>query len=377
MQPADGQRKRPEDGSYLPNAPTIEERAMSSGWKVFAIVLSLCLMQGGGAHAETGSTDGYRLSDPAIHGNLAIYFVHGKSRDGPVPLTLQEALAKKVVDIREIGHVNELIVENVGAEEVFIQAGDIVKGGQQDRVLSVSLVITPHSGTVTIPSFCVEAGRWSARAGEDVRTFSSANSALPSREAKIEMAGPVTARPDSVPSAVVGTRQQEIWRSVAQIQSKLTNNLDAAVAAPRSHTSLQLTLENGRLEQELADYVDALRPLGEKEDDIVGYVFAINGKLNSADIYPSNGLFRKMWPKLLRASATEAIGERDAGDVPAPSASSANEFIHGETSTRSIETRAGDKVRVQIKENVKVMSLESRPKAAPPDGWVHRSYLAK
>ena len=27
--------------------------------------------------------------------------------------------------------------------------------------------------------------------------------------------------------------------------------------------------------------------------------FAVNGKLNSAEIYPSNGLFRKMWPKLL------------------------------------------------------------------------------
>jgi len=154
---------------------------MSRKWKIFAILLSFCLPQCGGAHAETDNPDGYRLSDPVVHGNLAIYFVYGKSRGGPVPLTLQEALAKKVIAVREIGHVNELQVENIGDDEIFIQSGDIVKGGQQDRVLGVSMVLPPHSGAIAIDSFCVESGRWSARGGEDARTFSSAAAALPSR----------------------------------------------------------------------------------------------------------------------------------------------------------------------------------------------------
>ena len=61
-----------------------------------------------------------------------------------------------------------------------------------------------------------------------------------------------------------------------------------------------------------------LQSAGAKKADIIGFVFAINGKLNSADIYSSNGLFRKMWPKLLRASVTEAIAEkgRSAGLKP-------------------------------------------------------------
>ena len=57
-------------------------------------------------------------------------------------------------------------------------------------------------------------------------------------------------------------------------------------------------------------YLKALQKEGEKAGDVIGYVFAINGKLNSAEVYPSNGLFRKMWPKLLKASVTEAIGRR-------------------------------------------------------------------
>ena len=80
---------------------------------IFAILLSLCLLQCGGAQAEADNPDGYRLSDPVVHGNLAIYFVYGKSRSGPIPLlTLQEALARKVVTVREIGQVNELQVEH-------------------------------------------------------------------------------------------------------------------------------------------------------------------------------------------------------------------------------------------------------------------------
>jgi len=41
---------------------------------------------------------------------------------------------------------------------------------------------------------------------------------------------------------------------------------------------LQLALENAKLREAQAAYFDALRSAGESADDIVGYVFAINGK---------------------------------------------------------------------------------------------------
>lgn len=348
---------------------------MSRKWKILVTVFSFWL-QHSGAVAETNNPGDYRLSEPVVHGNLAIYFVHGKSRGGPVPLTLQEALARKVVVVRELGQVNELQVENTGDEEVFIQSGDIVKGGQQDRVLSVSLLLPPHSGAMPIDSYCVESGRWSARGGEDAQSFSSANAALPSRSAKLEMAGAVAPRPDGT-AAPVGSRQQQIWKNVAQIQGKLANNLGAPVAAPKSRTSLQLTLENDHLAGEQAEYIATLRPKGEQDSDIVGYVFAVNGKVNSADIYPSNGLFRKMWPKLLSASVTEAIGERDSANAPAPPVEAIKGFIDGTEKAKGIETRTREQTRIRVKEDANVMSLESRPAMAPADAWTHRSYIAK
>lgn len=352
---------------------------MFTRWRIFAalveILVAICLLPVG-AHARTDNPDGYRLSGPVSHGNLAIYFVHGASRSGPVPLTLQEAMEKKVVEVREIGRVNEVLLENVGNEEVFIQAGDIVKGGQQDRVLSVSLMLAPHSGAVSVASYCVESGRWSARGGEDAHMFSSSSAILPSRRAKLEMAAAAAGQANAGGAA---SRQQEVWQSVAQIQGKLSSTLGSSVAAPRSQTSLQLSLENGRLEREQAQYLAALKPQGENEGDIVGYVFAVNGKVSSADIYPSNGLFRKMWHKLLRASITEAISERDAGSEPAPAppAAVADEFISRAAGAQSTETRAGGRTRIEVNDSAKVISLESRPAAAPAAAWVHRTYIAK
>ena len=345
---------------------------MAVPWKILAVLVSSCLLQSA-ARAETDNPDGYRLSDPVTHRNLAIYLVHGTSRGGPVPLTLQEAMARKAVEVREIGRVNELQVENVGDEEVFIQAGDIVKGGQQDRVLSVSLLLPPRSGATSVASFCVESGRWSARGGEDVRMFSLSNALVPSRQTKLDLAG-LGARP---PAAVPPSRQQEVWKSVSRIQDLLSSNLGTEVAAARSRTSLQLSLENGRLEREQAEYLAALEPLAEHADDIVGYVFAINGKVNSGDIYPSNGLFRKLWPKLLHASITEAIAELDGGNEPPPPAAAVTEFVTPTATARTVEAPAGERTRVRVKESPRVMSLESRPAAAPPDAWLHRSYIAK
>src|ERR1043165_1283401 len=235
----------------------------------------------------------YRITGPVTHENLSIYLVHGKSAAGSVPLTLDEALARRSVKVHETGNVNELQIENLGGEEVFVQSGDIVKGGQQDRVLTVSLILPPNSGRIPIASFCVEQGRWTARGKEDVKTFATASAVVPSREAKIAMKAPVaafanppqpvgtTARTIFLAASETTARQQEVWRKVRGVQDKLSNNLGTSVNAAASQSSLQLALENQKLKDAQAAYTNALQRAGEKEDDIVGYVFAVNGKLNS------------------------------------------------------------------------------------------------
>ena len=77
-----------------------------------------------GAVGAAPNTEPVRLTGPVSHDNLAIYFVHGVSKSGPVPLTLAEAMAQRVVQVRETGNVNSLEIENLGDQDVFVQAGD-------------------------------------------------------------------------------------------------------------------------------------------------------------------------------------------------------------------------------------------------------------
>jgi hypothetical protein len=345
------------------------------------------------AFLSLGSTpraDEYRVSGPVVHDNLAIYLVHGKSAAGPVPLTLAEALAKSAVKVHETGNVNELQIENLGNDEVFVQAGDIVKGGQQDRVLTVSLILPQKSGRIPIASFCVEQGRWSARGKEDVKTFATASAAIPSREAKIAMRAPVLA---AAPTAYAdptqgirggqaragraasdtGDRQQQVWAKVRTVQDGLSANLGVAVNAAASQSSLQLALENEKLKDAQAAYLTALQRAGEKED-VVGYIFAVNGKLNSAEVYPSNGLFRKMWPKLLQASVTEAIGHKNADTDPTPSSDIAMAFLDEAAKGTASEKPLPAAVQLEVRDGDKALYFETRRAGG---AWVHRSYLAK
>ena len=108
---------------------------------------------------------------------------------------------------------------------------------------------------------------------------------------------------------------------------------------------------------------------------MVGYVFAIDGKLNSAEVYPSNGLFRKMWTKLLKASITEAIGQKNSGAAdPAPTSDVALAFLTEAAKGVSSEMPLPASVRLETRQAENAFYFETRRK----DGaFVHRSYLAK
>src|SRR5438105_1230305 len=88
------------------------------------------------------------ISNPFNYNNLTIFLIHGKDKAKQKSyLTLQEAMEQKKLIVHETGSVNELAVENVSEnEEVYIQSGDIIKGGKQDRVFAFDFVVPARSG---------------------------------------------------------------------------------------------------------------------------------------------------------------------------------------------------------------------------------------
>src|SRR6266446_9848511 len=319
-----------------------------------------------GSHAGQASQgkDDYRLEGPFTQGNLTVFLIHGQDKiKGQTFITLQEALVQRKVIVRETRSVNQLSIENVSREEVFVQSGDIVKGGQQDRMLVVDLILSPRSGKIPIAAFCVENGRWSRRGNEEVTTFNSSSNTVASREVKL--------------AAKERGSQGEVWREVAAAQDKLSANVGGDVKNEASPTSFQLALENKEVQKTADNYIDALSGIVNGKSDVIGYVFAINGKINSADIYASSVLFKKLWPKLLKASAIEAIAELRRGEkFSAPPADAVRDFLDDSPKATAKEKDVSSRVQMVTRESSGSVSFETRDRAKS-DAWVHRNVIKK
>jgi hypothetical protein len=313
------------------------------------------------------SASDYSLSGPYAHENLTVFLIHGpETLPGKNFLTLQEGLEQHKVVMRETGNVNELSVENLSPdEEVYIQSGDIVKGGQQDRTLTYDLVAAPRSGQVRLASFCVEHGRWQQRGNESVAIFDSSSSTLNTKELKLAA------------KYRGGGGQPAVWAKVSEAQSRLSANLALPVQSSASESSLQLSLENAKLRQSEEKYLDKLADVVKDKTDVIGYAFAINGKINSADVYASQALFRKLWPKLLRASAAEAIAVLDQEQKKEPlTAEGVKAFLtaaeKGKTSTEPVTER----IQVIVQETEGSVLFDTCDRKHD-NRVIHRNYLAK
>lgn len=103
-------------------------------------------------------------------------------------------------------------------------------------------------------------------------------------------------------------------------------------------------------------------------------VVAINGRLNSAEVYPSNGLFRKMWGKLLFAAATEAVSEREAPNGPAPAASLAKAFLAEAEAGKASERTVDSLIKLETRSTDKALYTAA---STTKGDIIHRSYTAR
>jgi hypothetical protein len=305
----------------------------------------------------------YRLSGPYTHKNLSIFLVHGKSTiKSKSFLTLQEALVQRKVVVYETRSVNELSIQNFSDEDVYVQSGDIVKGGQQDRMIGVDLIVPPRSGKLPISAFCVEHGRWSGRGNERAAVFSSSADAVATKEIKL--------------AAKAANSQGGVWQSVTVAQDKLSRSVGARVNSTVSESSLQLAVENNKVQETADGYVTALSGIASRSDDVIGYVFAINGKVNSADIYGSNVLFKKLWPKLLKANAIEAIAELQPGKFKPASAENVQGFLSDSEKAKGSDKDVNARVNLMTREDEENILFETRDKKEN-GAWIHRNYIKK
>lgn len=229
--------------------------------------------------------------------NLTIFLIQGKDALSRNYLTLEEAMKQKKIILHETGSVGELSVDNLSSEYVFVMAGDIVKGGRQDRTIGEDIVLSPGAKKVPLKSFCVEHSRWSGRGSESAAVFSSSEKTLSNKALKV--------------AARTEKSQEKVWKEVEDYQENVSKNAQTEVKSTVSPTSLQLTLENDKVKTTIAEYVNALQPAFDGKNDVLGFAFFINGKISTVETFGNAALFKKLQKKLLEAAASEAFEQYD------------------------------------------------------------------
>jgi hypothetical protein len=250
---------------------------------------------------------------PLTHENLAVYILENpslpdkpKKRPAIEYLTLEEGLRFGQVRVSEKGQaeVNELTIDNWSNQPLFVQAGDVVRGGHQDRAIAADLVIPPKTRHVPVPSFCVEHDRWSG-----MSTFGSTTGLVIGAQLR---------------SAIQKEKdQQKVWDAVAEAKAKLiaVNSLRESESG-----SLNEQILDSAVQRRLGKFMKELGKACDKTPKAVGLVTAINGKLSTSDVYADAALFKKLFPRLLASAALEAMST-PVGSTSAPTAREVTRFL--------------------------------------------------
>lgn len=266
-------------------------------------------------HASQSDTlvenDSFLIGESIAYKNLEIFpIVRSGKTESQKYRILSEVIKGQDVVLEETGNVNLLSISNNTKDYIFILAGDIVKGGRQDRTIENDIIIPPYTKKVPLESYCVESGRWQKRGQEEVHEFSDNTKVLSSRDLKL--------------ASRYSKDQSAVWQKVSEKQYKLDKNLaemkgeNVDVRSPQSETSLQLTLENKELEDVTKEFKNNLNNLNDFSENSIGFAYAINGQFYGMDIYHSRELFAKLQAKLFDAVIAEAISEyeKDISFVP-------------------------------------------------------------
>jgi len=274
----------------------------SSAFRFCSLVLATAVMATGcqrsgppdniaGAEWDGGP---YEVTGPHSHQNLSVFLIHSPNQDDREFITLDQGLKEGWVKVSEKQHeqVGELQIENQSEYPLFLQEGDRLKGGKQDRIIIASLVVPPQSGQMPVPAFCIEQGRWSE--GVTGGNFNyTANAAL---------APKATRR-----AAKFVKSQEKVWESVRD-QKRAA---EFQMLARMSTSSLNETLDSPQVQKISDAFAQALQAVLEDHEDAVGVAIVINGKIEEVNIYPNHSLLKKLYPRLLESYALQATLEKD------------------------------------------------------------------
>ena len=278
---------------------------MKSLFTILLILPLICLAQYTYNHLQVNFLETPALTKNYTYQNLRLYPVYAKEsfkaqfKTLGKYMSLQEAIQRKKLKITEKpggGSVNNLTVENISADTIIIICGDVIKGGQQDRIIQKDIVLKPKSNKQNLDVFCVESGRWSAR--NEVISARPTNSVSPQEGAKFENyynKGSMSLR-----KVVEKEKDQgKVWQKVEEM-----NLVNKTTTPTNTYTAL---INSSDFNSKLAGYIKFFKDKFAADTSIIGVIVVTGNQVLGCDMFATPALFKSQYQSLLHSYVTEVI----------------------------------------------------------------------
>lgn len=247
---------------------------------------------------------GLDIGGPVAFQNLTMFPLLGGDTGRGDYLTLDEALAQKLVRITEVnesGSVPELRFVNEGDRQVLLVDGEELVGAKQNRTLNITILAPAHS-VLPLPVTCVEAGRW-AHASAEFASASRSHYAAGRAQKNASVSESLRTRGDRMAD------QGEVWADI-----------DAKAMRLSSHSETHAMAD--MYEQNVASVEGFVEGLPAQAGQR-GAIFAIGGEVIGCDLFDCAATLAKLLPKIVRSYALDAVDSASAQDSSAPAPSTA------------------------------------------------------
>jgi ARG/rhodanese/phosphatase superfamily protein len=204
----------------------------------------------------------------------------------PNVISLSDALTQGLAKVSERGtasteNVHWLRINNNSDKPILINAGEIIAGGRQDRMVSKDTILIPNHKDQYFSVMCVEEERWSDK--EKIFEYSNyANSHL--RKVLDET-----------------KNQPLIWREIAnELEGSSIKNNTLAYLSRNADKQIA-----GGPGDEYFNFLD--EKIKHSDTTIVGFVCVSGDKIIGSDIFASTNLFYGQMEPLLRGYIDDAL----------------------------------------------------------------------
>lgn len=237
-----------------------------------------------------------QVGEAVYYEGLTIIPVYStRNQQGFSFITLEEAFNKKYLEVSEVqgGRVPQVKVSNNSDRYIYLMGGEILTGCKQDRIVGRDVLIGPKSRDILVTVYCVEHGRWT----EQSRNFYSKGNLGTFEQRMAAQCEPEYS----------SEKQQSIWDGISRLNRKMKVNSQTG--------AYQAAYDNVQVKERISSYERKMNALPLMNQDTIGVLIGIGGKIVSVDIFADSQTFKRLWPKLLKSSALAAINDESKGSL--------------------------------------------------------------